>query len=1139
MAVLTTGRLPVRLTPLVGRDSELDELTRALARGRLLTLTGPGGTGKTRLALAAATRLAAADVDVAWVELAAIEDPLVIAPTVAVRLGVPETPGIDPVTAVAACLAARHDTRPVLLVLDNCEHLAAEVASLTELLLTECPSLNVLATSREPLGVEGERSWSVPPLERAHAARLFEERARLVTPSFSITDGNRETVAQVCAKLDGLPLAIELAAARMRVLSLRQLAERLDDVYGVLTGGARSAPPRHQALRATLDWSHDLLTDQERAVFRRLATFAGGFTLTAAEQVAAFGDIAACDVLDVLARLTDKSLLRAENERYHLLATIREYAAEKLTESGERDRARGAHLAYFIGFAELAGTRVDQATAHELEAELDRLDQEKANLRAATEYARSTGDPVAALRIVGPLGRYAYLRGHYHEVREWMDQAVADGRAAPPGYRAKALYGSGRLAHLQCDYEPAVRRLDAALLLYRALGDNAGVAACLQALGSVAREQGRYVRSARLHAESLELAKAAADKRAEASAHSYLGFVSWLQEDLDLAATECTHALTIFRALGDVEGTAWSLISLGVVARYRNDGAAAALLRESLELSRSIGFREGIAWCQEQLGLVALDRGDLADAEERLVSSYATHRELRDRWRMASVLEDLAALAVAGRDGARSANQAEGAKQAEGAERAAWLLGLAGAVREAIGAVIAPSERRQHERTVAAARAALGEAAYEAARHRGAAASDPDELREKTPRPPARIRIEEPAGQPPANGDPERVPGGASPRTVSPSFLASPLTGATPIMADPPLASPLTGASAILTEIPPRSPASPATGSGGATSAVSPEQARPQLDRPAARENGDGGPESAAPVRNDRLDFAEPSRDPDPSVSARTAAAARTAPRPAARVPVQARPAGRPSGPLRVRALGRATVEFGGTALTAADWGYAKPRELLFLLITSPPQTRDQLGAALWPELSRQQLGNALHTALRELRRALGDHAWIVYRAGYYSVNRDRAFDCDVDTFESSLAAAGRARPASAGLPDLRRAVAAYGGDFLAGMSAGEWAGGRRDELRRRFETALLATGRLHMAAGNHQAAVTAFRRAIEHEPLNESAHRELMTCWAQLGETARAVRHYAELAALLKEQVGVPPAAETTALAERLAGGG
>ena len=256
----------------------------------------------------------------------------------------------------------------------------------------------------------------------------------------------------------------------------------------------------------------------------------------------------------------------------------------------------------------------------------------------------------------------------------------------------------------------------------------------------------------------------------------------------------------------------------------------------------------------------------------------------------------------------------------------------------------------------------------------------------------------------------------------------------------------------------------------------------------------------------------------------------------AARRPVRA---DRPSGPLTVRALGKATVELGDMALTAADWGYAKPRELLFLLITSPPLTREQVRAALWPELSREQLGNALHTAMRELRRALGAQDWVLYAAGHYSVNRTRELDCDVDTFESSLAAAGRARPASAGLPDLRRALAAYGGDFLAGMTAGEWASVRRDELRRRFETALLATGRLHMAAGNHQAAVTAFRRAIEHEPLNESAHRELMMCWAQLGETARAVRHYSELTALFKAQVGVPPAAETTALYERLAGRG
>jgi len=254
-------------------------------------------------------------------------------------------------------------------------------------------------------------------------------------------------------------------------------------------------------------------------------------------------------------------------------------------------------------------------------------------------------------------------------------------------------------------------------------------------------------------------------------------------------------------------------------------------------------------------------------------------------------------------------------------------------------------------------------------------------------------------------------------------------------------------------------------------------------------------------------------------------------------VPAQATPAARAGGQLAVRALGTATVELDGVPLTAADWGYAKPRELLFLLATSPPLTREQLGAALWPELSRQQLGNALHTALRELRRAVGDPEWVVYSGGRYSFNRMRRADCDVDTFEAALAAANRARPPAAALPDLQRAIAAYGGDFLAGMSAGDWAQARRGELRRRYETALFASGRLHAAAGRHAAAVTAFRRAIEHEPLNESAHRELMACWEQLGETARAVRHYEELAALLRDEVGVPPAAETTALYQRLAG--
>jgi predicted ATPase len=299
---LITAQLPVRLTPLVGRESELSDIVHVVVQARLLTLTGPGGTGKTRLALAAARSARESfPAGVCWVELAQIEDPGIVGQAVASRLGVPDTPGQDVTEAVAEYVADHQ----VLIILDNCEHLAGAAALLTENLLAACPALTVLATSREALGVEGELSWLVPPLSLpeagpalsaaalavSDAVELFEQRAQLVRPSFRVTDENAAEVASICQRLDGLPLAIELAAARMRILSSAQLAERLDDIFALLVGGARSAHPRHQALRATLDWSHEMLDAEERAAFRRLAVFAGGFTLEAAERVAAGGNI--------------------------------------------------------------------------------------------------------------------------------------------------------------------------------------------------------------------------------------------------------------------------------------------------------------------------------------------------------------------------------------------------------------------------------------------------------------------------------------------------------------------------------------------------------------------------------------------------------------------------------------------------------------------------------------------------------------------------------------------------------------------------------------------------------------------------------------------------------------------------------
>ena len=1012
-------QLPVRLTPLVGRQHELREVTEALSRSRLLTLTGPGGTGKTRLALALAgqarDRYAAGP---CWVELAPVTDPALVAPAVAARLGAAETPGRAAVDTVAAHLTGR----PALLVLDNCEHLTAAAAALAARLLTTCPTLTILATSREILGVDGERAWPVPPLSLPAAAQpdlawsdavaLFEQRARLVSPSFRLGDDNAAAVTEVCRRLDGLPLAIELAAARMRMLSAGQLAERLDDIFAVLAGGARTAPRRHQTLRATLDWSHDLLDEHERAAFRRLAVFRGGFTLAAAEQVAAGTEVGGTDippgqVLDLLTRLADKSLIRVEHDggpaRYHLLSTVREYARERLAGAPDEEQARQAHLTYCVGLAEACEPRLERGTGPAgLERLLDQLDADLPSLRAAVEFATARGDTTAVLRIAASLSRFAYLRGHYQEIRQWINKVVRAGSPAPAGLRAKALAGSGRLALLQCDYASAARQLETARRLYQELDDPAGLGATLAALGSVARERGQYPQAMDLYARSLAAAEAAGDRRAIASARGYLGFAAWLQLDFGRATTECTAALAGFREAGDVEGTAWSLLSLGVVARYQGQpGPAAGLLAETRALSERIGFREGIAWSLEQLGLLAAEGGQ-PEAAALLSRSLELHRELNDRWRACSVLEDLAALALArGRPA-----------------QAASLLAAAEQARTAIGTVIAPCEADLHGQTVSGARAALGDEAFEAAWWQGL--------------------------------------------TASPGELQAGLAA---------------------------------------------------LDEP---------PASAGPAPSPAAAAQEPSRRP----ARRRGAAAATAGR------------GAGGGPLRIRALGAAAVHCGDELVTAADWGYAKPRELLFLLVASPPLTRDQVGAALWPDQLPDQLRNALHTALRGLRRALGDPEWIVYSGGRYAFNTGREHECDVLTFEQALTAARAARPAAAALPELQRAIGAYGGDFLDGMTAGEWAAARRDELSRGYESALLAAGRLHAAAGRYQPAVVAFRRAVAHEPLNETAHRELMTCWARLGETARAIHHYEVLTELLTEQVGVGPAKETAALYRQLRGG-
>jgi DNA-binding SARP family transcriptional activator len=838
-----------------------------------------------------------------------------------------------------------------------------------------------------PLRVPADGSQVGPASVGEYAALgLFAERARSVVPSFRISADNVAEVVLTCRRLEGIPLAIELAAARMRVLGARELASGMDDVFALLVGTTRDGPARHHTLRATLDWSHELLTAKEQALFRRICVFPGGFDLPAAIAVGAGPEVSGPEILDLLARLVDKSLVQVNHHdgaaRYRMLATVRQYGRQRLP-VGERRTLWRSHLDHFTAVAERAEPLLTGADGP---AQMDRMELEGNNFRAALQFARDSGDVVAGLRLATALWPLCYLRGHYREGREWLDWAITNGVGAPDLLRAKALQGSGTLSFLQCDYAVALLRLEEAIALYRHLGDARGTAEVLLTLGSVAREQGRYVAAIRLYTESRALSEAGGDVRGAARADNYLGFVAWLHGDFSGAGRRSGLTLKLFRGLGDAEGVAWSLINQGTVAQYQGELArASSLLAASLQQSREAGFQEGIAWSLHELGIVALRQRDHHRATALLREALDRHRDLGDRWRASSVVEDLAAAAALGGE----------------PTTAAALLGAADTLRGAIGTALAPCEEPDHERTGALLAAQLGEAALADAREVGRSGSLDDLLHQAT------------------------AAGGARREEVA------------------------------------------------------------QARHTAA---------SSSPGRSDVL------------------------------------------GPeaLRIHALGHGSVRVGDRVLEAADWSYAKPRELLYLLLGSPPQTKEQLGVALWPELSDHQLRNALHTALRELRRALGAPGWVRYESGRYAFTSIGECHYDVREFERATQEANGLSGPSA-LPHLRRAVSLYTGEYLADVPAGDWAQERRGRLRELYTGALLGYGRSLSAEGQVRQAVEVLRRAVDEDPLDERAHRALMTCWALAGEPARAVRHYGQLAQRLREELGVAPSERTKDLVRRL----
>jgi predicted ATPase/transcriptional regulator with AAA-type ATPase domain len=749
-AVMTA--LPLPVTSLIGRERELRELALRLATHRVVTLTGTGGIGKTRLALTVGPQLRSICPDGVWfVELASVEDGAFVAQTVATVLGLPEEAPRSPLEIVTAALAGRR----ALLILDNCEHLIGACAELAGTLVRACPQLRVLATSRERLNIAGESTFRVPPLvlpdhgahgvedlTRFEAVRLFVERARLVDPDFALTDESAPAVVELCRRLDGLPLAIELAAARVRLLSVEQIVARLNDRFRLLTGGGRTTIARQQTLRAALDWSHDLLSPPERTLLRRLSVFAGGFTLEAVEAVCAGSGVEGSQVLDLLAQLVDKSLVIVEAAapftRYRLLETIWEYGRAQAIAAGEVAWLRGRHQAWFLALAEEAELKFRGA---EQVAWLDRLETEYDNLQAALSWRDQdgAGDP-PRLRLAAALWRFWEVRGRIREGRGWLEGILAEtGRAAPVA-RARALNGAGNLARGLGDYARADEQHAEALALRRAIGDTRGVGISLNNLGVVAHDRARYGAAEAYFTEAIEARRAAGDQEGSALSLNNLGRARRFQGDYDGAAALCRESLGLYQALAHAWGIARALNSLANSAHYQGDLAQArSLYEESLRLRRHVGDRQGTAVSLNSLALVSVLTGDLEPARRMAEEGLALRRDLGDRRGIGGSLLTLGHLALAGDDldtaehlvreslvirselddrlGIVCCLEVLGELAVRRAQhaRAARLLGAAAAERTSIGAPRPPLERDQQQRVMASLRKDLGERGLQAA----------------------------------------------------------------------------------------------------------------------------------------------------------------------------------------------------------------------------------------------------------------------------------------------------------------------------------------------------------------------------------------------------------------------------------------